>query len=129
MSKTTVKQGVSETLRHLGGNIFHPLHLVLGGKNVKNHCETRGFLDTPPLNLGVNLPSLNLGGLGLQDYTSTSPPAFSKKATRWGKKWPVPMNLPFFAVEAYVPGVGSRIRPKKKIEKCLSAGTKIDFSR
>ena len=23
---------------------------------------------------------------------------------QWGKKWPVPMNLSFFAVEAYVPG-------------------------
>ena len=22
----------------------------------------------------------------------------------WGKKWPVQMNLPFFAVKAYVPG-------------------------
>ena len=31
-----------------------------------------------------------------------------------GKKWPVPMNLPLVAVEAYVPGGGgSRIRPNK----------------
>ena len=41
------------------------------------------------------------------------PPFFSKKAMPWGKKWPVQMNLPFFAVKAYVPGGGSRIRPKK----------------
>ena len=32
------------------------------------------------------------------------PPLFSKKAKPWGKKWPVQMNLPFFAVKAYVPG-------------------------
>ena len=46
-----------------------------------------------------------------------------------GKKWPVPMNLPFFAVETYVPGGGSRIRPEK-LKECLPAGTgtKIDFS-
>ena len=32
-------------------------------------------------------------------------PLFSKKAMPWGKKiWPVQMNLPFFAVKAYVPG-------------------------
>ena len=37
-------------------------------------------------------------------YTGTSPSHFSKKAMQWGKKWPVPTNLPFFAVEAYVPG-------------------------
>ena len=37
-------------------------------------------------------------------YTGTNPPLFSKKAMQWGKKWPVQMNLPFFAVEAYVPG-------------------------
>ena len=36
-------------------------------------------------------------------YRYQSPP-FSKKAMQWGKKWPVQMNLPFFAVEAYVPG-------------------------
>ena len=46
-------------------------------------------------------------------YTGTSPPHFSKKGHAMGKKWPVQMNSPFFAVEAYVPG-GSRIRPKKK---------------
>ena len=39
-----------------------------------------------------------------ETYTGTSPPLFSKKAMQWGKKWPVQMNLPFFAVEAYVPG-------------------------
>ena len=48
----------------------------------------------------------------IKTYTGTSPPLFSKKAMPWGKKWPVQMNLPFFAVKAYVPG-GSRIRPKK----------------
>ena len=52
---------------------------------------------------------------------------------QWGKKWPVPMNLPFFAVEAYVPeggGVGPE-SGKKKTKKCLPAGTgtKIYFSR
>ena len=31
-----------------------------------------------------------------------------------GEKWPARMNLPFFAVEAYVPGGGSRIRPREK---------------
>ena len=48
-------------------------------------------------------------------YQYQSPP-FSKKAMQWGKNWPVRMNLPFFTVEAYVPGGGgglSRIRPKK----------------
>ena len=25
---------------------------------------------------------------------------------QWGEKWPVPMNLPFFVVKAYVPGGG-----------------------
>ena len=65
----------------------------------------------------------------IKTYTGTSPPLFSKKAMPWGKKWPVQMNLPFFALKAYVPG-GSRIRPKK-FEKCLPAGTgtKIYFSR
>ena len=60
----------------------------------------------------------------------TSPPLFSKKAMRWGKKWPVQMNLPFFAVKAYVPG-GVQNQAEKKIEKCLPAGTgtKIYFSR
>ena len=37
-------------------------------------------------------------------YRHQSPPFFSKKAMPWGKKWPVQMNLPFFAVKAYVPG-------------------------
>ena len=47
--------------------------------------------------------------------TSTSPPPFSLKRTcNGGKKWPVPLNLPFFAVEAYGPRGGGRIRPKKK---------------
>ena len=59
-------------------------------------------------------------------YTSTSPPRpfFSKKAMQWGRKWPVQMNLPFFAVE------GGPESGQKKIEKCLPAGTgtKIDFS-
>ena len=46
-------------------------------------------------------------------YRHQSPPLFSKKAMPRGKKWPVQMNLPFFAVKAYVPGGGSRIRPRK----------------
>ena len=47
----------------------------------------------------------------------------------WGKKWPVQMNLPFFAVKAYVPGGGPE-SGRKKFEKCLPAGTgtKIYFS-
>ena len=49
-------------------------------------------------------------------YTGTSPPLFSKKAMQWGKKWPVQMNLPFFAVEAYVPGGGPE-PGRKKFEK------------
>ena len=49
-------------------------------------------------------------------YTGTSPPLFSKKAMPWGKKWPVQMNLPFFAVEAYVPG-GVQNQAEKKFEK------------
>ena len=46
------------------------------------------------------------------------------------KKWPVPMNLHFFAVEACVPG-GVRNQAEQKIEKCLPAGTgtKIYSSR
>ena len=40
----------------------------------------------------------------------------------WGKKWPVQMNLPFFAVKAYVPG-GVQNQAEKKFEKCLPAGT------
>ena len=40
----------------------------------------------------------------IKTYAGTSPPLFSKKAMPWGKKWPVQMNLPFFAVKAYVPG-------------------------
>ena len=35
---------------------------------------------------------------------------------QWGKKWPVQMNLPFFAVEAYVPGGGPE-SGRKKIRK------------
>ena len=56
-------------------------------------------------------------------------PLFSKKAMPWGKKWPVQMNLPFFAVKAYVPGGGPE-SGRKKFEKCLPAGTgtKIYFS-
>ena len=49
-------------------------------------------------------------------YTGTSPLLFSKKAMQWGKKWPVQMNLPFFAVEAYVPG-GVQNQAEKKIRK------------
>ena len=64
-------------------------------------------------------------------YTSTSPsPFFAKKAMQRGKKYPVPMHLPFFAVETYVPegrGNGSE-SGRKEIEKCLPAGTKIDVS-
>ena len=42
----------------------------------------------------------------------------------------MPMNLPFFAVEAYVWGGGGAESGRKKIEKCLPAGTgtKIYFS-
>ena len=54
-----------------------------------------------------------------QTYTGTSPPLFSKKAMQWGKKWPVQMNLPFFAVEAYVPGGGPE-SGRKKFEKMPS---------
>ena len=64
-------------------------------------------------------------------YRYQSPP-FSKKAMQWGKKWPVQMNSPFFAVEAYVPGGGGvRESGRKKGKKCLPAGTgtKIYFSR
>ena len=48
---------------------------------------------------------------------------------QWGKKWPVQMNLPFFAVEAYVPG-GVQNQAEKNVKKCLPAGTgtKIYFS-
>ena len=42
----------------------------------------------------------------IKTYTGTSPPLFSKKAVPWGNKWPVQMNLPFFAVKSYVPGGG-----------------------
>ena len=47
-----------------------------------------------------------------------------------GKKWPVQMNLPFFAVEAYVPG-GVQNQAEKTSKECLLAGTgtKIYFSR
>ena len=46
-----------------------------------------------------------------------------------GKKW-VQMNLPFFALEAYVPG-GVQNQTQKNSKECLLAGTgtKIDFSR
>ena len=66
----------------------------------------------------------------IKTYTGTSAPLFSKKATPWGKKWPVQMNLPFFAVKAYVPGGGVQKQAEKKFEKCLPAGTgtKIYFS-
>ena len=62
-------------------------------------------------------------------YTGTSRPLFSKKAMQWGKKWPVQMNLPFFAVEAYVPG-GVQNQAEKNSKKCLLActGTKVYFS-
>ena len=65
----------------------------------------------------------------IKTYTGTSPPLFSKKAIPWGKKWPVQMNLPFFAVKAYVPGGGPE-SGRKKFEKCLPAGTgtKIYFA-
>ena len=45
-----------------------------------------------------------------------------------GKKWPVQMNLPFFAVEAYVPG-GVQNQAEKNAKKSLPAGTgtKITF--
>ena len=66
----------------------------------------------------------------IKTYTGTSPPLFSKKAMPWGKKWPVQMNLPFFAVKASVPGGGGPESGRKKCEKCLPAGTgtKIYFS-
>ena len=35
-----------------------------------------------------------------------------------GKKWPVQMNLPFFAVEAYVPG-GVQNQAEKKFENAF----------
>ena len=56
-------------------------------------------------------------------------PLFSKKTMQWGKKWPVQMNLPLFAVEAHVSG-GVQNQAEKKFEKCLPAGTgtKIYFS-
>ena len=49
---------------------------------------------------------------------------------QWGKKGPVQMNLPFFAVEAYVPG-GVQNQAEKNSKKCLLAGTgtKIHFPR
>ena len=56
-------------------------------------------LDFPNLRVGWNLCSGKI-----KTYTGTSPPLFSKKAMPWGKKWPVQMNLPFFAVKPYVPG-------------------------
>ena len=52
-------------------------------------------------------------------YTGTRPSPFSKKAMQWGKKWPVPMNLPFFGVEAYVPGGGPE-SGRKSIQKMPS---------
>ena len=68
----------------------------------------------------------------IKTYTGTRPPLFSKKAMPWGKKWPVQMNLPFFAVKAFVPGGGGGCPEsgRKKFEKCLPAGTgtKIYFS-
>ena len=59
------------------------------------------------------------------------PPFFLKRPCHGGKKWPVQMNLPFFAVKAYVPGGGGPESGRKKFEKCLPAGTgtKIYFSR
>ena len=45
---------------------------------------------------------------------------------QWGKKWPVQMNLPFFAVEAYVPG-GVQNQAEKNSKKCLLAGTGTKF--
>ena len=58
-----------------------------------------------------------LSVLGAHPNTSTSPSPFSKKATQWGKKWPVPMNLPFFTVEAYVPGGGGVQNQAEKSSK------------
>ena len=43
----------------------------------------------------------------------------------WGKKWPVQMNLPFFAVKAYVPG---GVQNQAEFEKCLPAGTGQKFT-
>ena len=37
---------------------------------------------------------------------------------QWGEKWPV--NLPFFAFEAYVPE-GVQNQAEKKIEKCAQS--------
>ena len=39
-----------------------------------------------------------------------------------GKKWPVKMNLPFFAVEAYVRGGGVPESGRKKMRKNLPSG-------
>ena len=47
-------------------------------------------------------------------YTSTSPPLFLKGPCDGEKKWPVPVNLPFFAVEAYAPGGGVQNQAEKK---------------
>ena len=57
-------------------------------------------------------------------YQYQSPP-FSQNAMQW-EKWPVRMNLPFFAVEAYIRGGGgSRTRPGKKYQKMAGTSTKI----
>ena len=84
-----------------------PLRHPLGCPLTKTPTEKS--TKTPPLRRTLRHP---LTGK-IKTYTGTSPPLFSKKAMPWGKKWPVQMSLPFFAVKAYVPGGGSRIRPKK----------------
>ena len=47
------------------------------------------------------------------------PPPFLKRPCDGAKKRPVPMNLPFFAVEAYVPGE-VQDQAEKKIQKMPS---------
>ena len=53
-------------------------------------------------------------------YNNTSPlPPFLKRPCH-GEKWPVPMNLPFFAAEAYVPGGGVQNQAETKNRKMPS---------
>ena len=59
-------------------------------------------------------------------YQYQSPSFFLKRPCN-GKKRPVPMNLPLFTVEAYVPGGGVQNQAENKIEKCLPVGTGTKF--
>ena len=56
-------------------------------------------------------------------YTTTRPSPFSKKAMQWGRKWPVPMNLPFFRLRS-TRAVGGPESGRKKVEKCLGCTPK-----